>query len=178
MATKKKTTSPVVFTGISRIPSTDLNLNTIPPYEDVGIAYKGYAKVDIGNGKYKLLRQDEWTGVIGYNWAASSAEGNSTPSGVNVSEKNFFMTKILITAVIDRNTEFRVYDNVTGNIYFRFDAITGVNNTFSLDLTGIPYLLKNAQISARPYDPASPSTPLAITGRLALTIYGFSEDKS
>jgi len=76
MAQKKKTKETFlngyIPANVDINPITKESIEQIPPYPDGGVRYAGYAKQLLGDGKYKLLRQE--TVFTSYQSVASTTE--------------------------------------------------------------------------------------------------------
>lgn len=54
----KKKTSQIAYTPLSNVnPIPEIQIKSIPPYNDRGIKYQGYSKKNVGNGEYSLYPQ-------------------------------------------------------------------------------------------------------------------------
>lgn len=65
---------------------TESQINLIPPYEDSGIRYQGFAKQEISKGQYKLIKQTP------INSPGSLAVGTTTIVTITNPRTTFFLT--------------------------------------------------------------------------------------
>lgn len=132
---KKEAFDPL---GYQTIPQANIVNSNYEQYPDVGVEYKGYAKIFIGNG-YKLLKQYPFsdsitdtnvTGTIYYSFL-----GNPPPVGQTLYVKSMQLN--LSVSALDLGSHIRIRDGGTsGNIVWQWLILRsdGLNFTFDVPL--------------------------------------------
>lgn len=145
MAKKKE----VVYVPISKdIPNAQQQNLPVPDYNDPGIKYKGYAKISLGEGNYKLKRQ----ATRFYANYMSVGESTKTNNRVNLTTHKFYATGLTISWQTIPGGAYKFltfYDGNANNsrfVYFlvpNITAVGGVSNGTSsifIDLSECPRL--------------------------------------
>lgn len=146
-----------------------------PDYPDQGVKFAGYAKKYIGQGNYKLIKQEFKNSGTRFGWTAAN---NELSLSINAdSTKNFYITDIVIEGYSNTDCYFGVCDISNGNAIFRLMCLAGAGvRTQVIHLqTPLPFLTNT--IFCQPLNLAT-GAGIAITGRCFIEWFGFTEDKT
>ena len=112
MAAKKK---EVVYVPISdNIPNAQQENLSVPDYEDRGIQYKGYAKIAMGAGQFKLKKQE----TRFYTLPMSVPDDSVTFVRPNAATHIYYCTTMVISWVLFGSVhgdEMQIFDSNTNN---------------------------------------------------------------
>lgn len=137
-----KKTQPIVYVPTSsNVPSINKNVE-VPDYRDSGIQYLGYAKLPLGNGEYKLKKQESRF------YASGIAPGNSsmTFTRPNANTHKFYITVILINVNFTNPlTLFQIFDTLNTNARFGIYCFDNTV-TMQLNLSSAPRLFSGRDI--------------------------------
>lgn len=164
----KKAAKTVVYTPISQdIPNAQSQNLSVPDYEDRGIQYKGYAKIPIGGGEFRLKKQE----TRFYANVFDSSNGNSlTVSRPNKSTHIFYCTSIVMTWRIGQTFQaITFYDGNSNNPKYKYLLPYNTNSSIQIELTNCPRKFTDDII----YIPT-----FAFTGadHVLITLTGFDEE--
>jgi hypothetical protein len=147
------------------IPSsiTANQIEAIPPYPDVGIEFKGYAKRLISGG-YQLLKQDNYQLPMGFSWVASNAW--LTLSANSRENTQIYINRISFSFYSDTACTIDLMEYPSGVLIARVACGAGDTGNMNIDLTA-PYKLGSTTYVIQP------STP--ITGTIVANVSGWYE---
>lgn len=150
-----------------------------PQYPDQGVAFAGYSKKYIGNGQYKLFRQEFKSSGTRFGWVASDGELSLTINS-EANTKNFYITDIVIEGFSDIACYYALGSMTgigsTAPVLFRLMCAAG--NTIHQQILHftVPLPFLTTTIFIQPLG-LTTGTPLAVTGRCYIEYFGFTEEK-
>jgi len=147
------------------IPSsvTASQIEAIPPYPDVGIEFKGYAK-KLGTGGYTLLKQENYQLPMAFSWTTSNA-----PLTLSVQPRDrtdIYINQISFSGFSDTNVYINLYESPSNKLIARFALQANAGGSMAINLIA-PYKMKDVTFGIQP------STP--ITGTIVANIAGWYE---
>jgi hypothetical protein len=167
MATKKK---EVVYVPISsNIPNAQQQNLSIPQYEDRGIQYKGYSKIAMGLGEFKLKKQE--TRFYYFVHDDTSGTQLNIPRSNKITH-NFYCTGITLSwreGILGAYKYLIIYDGNTNNARFAIWLPPGTASTQFIDMSNCPRMFSGDIISTVP-------GAFAVGNGVLITLTGFDEE--
>lgn len=133
MAKKVSLTNPITYLGNPANTSAQI-INQIPNFENPGVRYQGYCKIDKGNGSFELRQQQTrfYSLKFGNTGVFDNSFARSQPS------KKFYAATISIDYDADSSPlQVTIYDGAIANPKFRCYLDLGAGH-FSIDLSNCP----------------------------------------
>jgi hypothetical protein len=140
-------------------------INQIPPYPDVGVAYAGFAKKLTGDSGYRLLNQQSFKQILNFSWTASSSA--LTATSLALEGFDIYIKELQFSCYSDIDCILVLEENTGGKDICDI-ALKGGSSTITGNITlHSPFKLKDSVFRA------GPSTP--ITGKITFNISGWYE---
>lgn len=153
-------------TGSFSPTKSESEIKNIPPYEDLGVKYRGYAKKLEGSNIYQLIKQDPF--YYSYDKNFTAITGSLTLGFSQWNNRKFYLTELSIdyyeTAAITDGIQI---DDNQGNAFCKFIITQGVNSRIYSFST--PILIEKSTIKI------SFNTNAAIGNKLRMNVVGFLE---